>query len=143
MVDGRERVAGEILVDDTGHALEVLEARAIRHLENLVLDEARIRHEHGDNAPVVERQELQATESRLRHLRREDKRDILRHLRDDARCLLEHLVDALDARPVPAIDELFLLVTHGLRGDQAVYIEAISLRRWDASRGGMQLLEVT
>ena len=72
MVDGRERVAGKILVDDAGHALEVLEAGAVRHLEDLVLDEACVRHEHRDDAPVVERQELQAAERSLRHLRRED-----------------------------------------------------------------------
>ena len=72
MVDGRERVAGKILVDDAGHALEVLEAGAVRHLEDLVLDEACVRHEHRDDAPVVERQELQAAERSLRHLWRED-----------------------------------------------------------------------
>ena len=65
-----KRAAREVLVDDLRHALEIFERRTVRHVENLVLDEARVRHEDRNHAAVIERQELQAVELRLRELRR-------------------------------------------------------------------------
>ena len=126
--DGGKPLSRKTSVDDLRHALEILETRPSRHLDDTVLREARVRHQDGDDALLTERQELQRAEGSFGKLRRQDQREILRHARNDLRRFLKDALDALHALPIPIVDQRSLAFVDRCRRKQIIHIETISLR---------------
>ena len=120
-------LAREYAVNRVRHSEEVLERSPLRNLNDAILDEARIRHEDGDHMAFAHRQELQQAKCRLCCLRREHERNIVRHIFDKTRRLLEHLVEAPHACTVPFVNTRALRLRYGSDRQKSVDIEPIAL----------------